>query len=527
MPLKGGITLFLSLMLIVMLTVIEMSYLCVQTAAGRAQLANAMDQAMLSLFSRYDRDVLDKYDLFFLNAGDGENLRMEILADAFEDAAGYILEPGKNLGNLRGKNLISCRIKETAVTDYLLASDFNAGVAADQAVRYMKKTAALQGLSLTKEWLTGTEETEKAESYGKSIEEAHPAGDYQELLEEALANGQSAETESSDGENRQPSPDVPETAKASGQNDGNGMTDGSADSGEISGAQALKSVMSIEKLRKTSVLNLVCRNVRNISERKVSKEAFLSSRSREKGMGTVEMTEDLSSAEAALWLNEYLVTHFGSCLSPETGEGLRYPLEEILQGKASDIKNLEAVATKLLLIREGVNFLYIRQDAGLTGQARSAALAISSLLLMPEIADGLEAVIEVGWAYCESLLDVRTLLDGGRIPAFKTMDTWQISTLTDMMDFQNRMDELRHKNGSGLGYRDYLRIFLAMLSMDKKCTRMADMLEHEIRADGRESFRLDHCLSALGLEVRAESAGGIILSGEKSMSYYQLERSSQ
>ena len=563
---KGSITVFLSLMLVVMLTVIQISFFCVKTAAGRAQLANASDQAMVSLFAQYDRDVFEKYDLFVINAGyDSGSLQMGKLLDRFEDAADYILNPNKDLLICNGRNLINVSLESTAVTGYTLASEQNGYVLADQAIQYMKKTSALQGLSLVSEHLQETcEETREAEEYGKEAESTCPAGSYDDVLNENIEKSGSGD-DNNQGISKESAESVFRNAgilklqmKAAGEDGGSDLysegfsnnqftqkdtkeslvqkgTDVTAlletsseenagNSDDTGALTSLRNVVEMESLRQTSILNLVCENPSSVSGRTISKDSLLSEYGTESSLGSVEISEDVDSVSSALWLNEYLVTHFGNYVSPENGNGLKYPLEQILQGKNSDSKNLEAVVKKLLFIREGVNFLYIKQDTALKAQADTAATAISAFILQPELLEPLSELIQVGWAYCESLLDVRSLLAGDQIPLTKSAETWQMKSLSDIAGFKSRMDSLRNKNGSGLSYKDYLRILLTMMDTDKKCQGMMNMMDHEIRMSGRDNFRFDQCITSLSLEIKAISEGRTELKAEKSLSYGGLTK---
>ena len=65
----GSITVYLALTLAVMVSLILASITSVKIRAGRMQAANAMDQAMYSLFAKYDRQLDETYALFFLDAG--------------------------------------------------------------------------------------------------------------------------------------------------------------------------------------------------------------------------------------------------------------------------------------------------------------------------------------------------------------------------------------------------------------------------------------------------------------------------
>ena len=63
------------------------------------------------------------------------------------------------------------------------------------------------------------------------------------------------------------------------------------------------------------------------------------------------------------FFGQYLLSKLGNCTRPASS-GLRYQVEYILGGKNSDRENLKSVATKLLLIRQGVNMAYLVSDGG-------------------------------------------------------------------------------------------------------------------------------------------------------------------
>lgn len=48
---------------------------------------------------------------------------------------------------------------------------------------------------------------------------------------------------------------------------------------------------------------------------------------------------------------------------------------------------------------------------------------IGGITLTPEVIEGVEKGILAAWAFCESVLDLRALLDGDKIPLIKGSDT--------------------------------------------------------------------------------------------------------
>ncbi|MDO4477429.1 MAG: DUF5702 domain-containing protein [Lachnospiraceae bacterium] len=528
-------TIFLSLLLMIMLSVVMVSVFCVKVAADRMMLANAADQSMWSLFARYDRDLLEKYDVFFIDAGCGENtLNMAGLVDELTDAAEAVLNPAEGQLLPVGNQPLSVKVDTVAVTSYTLATDNGAYVLADEAMAYMKETALLQSAGALLDYVgdTAASEAEHAAQIAENAENGAPS-DLPEGTEDAIASAASGGTASEAGGDSDTHGGNLDVGDGGSQNDSAQGAENVAASGGssieaeagVSASDVFKSVMSYKKLRSSSVLNLVCPDPSAVSGKTLKGSALFSARQAETGMGYASLENDPSSVSGRLLLNGYITAHFGHFGKPEAGPGLDYPLEQILQGKNSDIDNLQAVVNKILMIREGINFLYIRQTPALSAQADAAGMVIATLLLNPELAGAISALIEVGWAYCESLLDVRTLLAGGKVAVTKSPATWQLGKMTDMITLSFDMDALRKPAVSGMTYEQYLMLLLNLVSTDTKCLRMADMMEHEIRASGRENFCIDHCLNAIGIDMTATAEGKVILTAEKNGSYRDYAKS--
>ena len=71
-------------MLVLIVSVISASIVSVKVQAGRSRVANSVDQAMFSLFAQYDRDLLSKYDVFFIDGAVGSgNMQIGSIYDRF------------------------------------------------------------------------------------------------------------------------------------------------------------------------------------------------------------------------------------------------------------------------------------------------------------------------------------------------------------------------------------------------------------------------------------------------------------
>ena len=93
---RASVTVYFSLILILMVSLIMWSITSVKVSAGRMQAANSVDQAMFSLFARFDRQLMKEYDLYFLDAGqNGNDADIGACVSMLEDAMEYILHPNK------------------------------------------------------------------------------------------------------------------------------------------------------------------------------------------------------------------------------------------------------------------------------------------------------------------------------------------------------------------------------------------------------------------------------------------------
>ena len=59
---KGSMTAAMSILLLVLLSLITVSIQSSRTACARVQAVNSMDTGLYSLFSEYDRELLERYN---------------------------------------------------------------------------------------------------------------------------------------------------------------------------------------------------------------------------------------------------------------------------------------------------------------------------------------------------------------------------------------------------------------------------------------------------------------------------------
>lgn len=144
-------------------------------------------------------------------------------------------------------------------------------------------------------------------------------------------------------------------------------------------------------------------------------------------------------------------------------------------------------------------------DAGKRAQIQALSLAIASGFLIPPAAVVIEAALILCWSFAESILDLRELFHGGRVPLTKTAATWQLS-LENLPNLLEGLDSQRRDAKGGMSYEDYLQVLLLSKSKAVKLTRGMDMIEVEIRSTkGKESFRLDCCIEAAEISADVDA----------------------
>lgn len=250
----------------------------------------------------------------------------------------------------------------------------------------------------------------------------------------------------------------------------------------------------IQNLKNSSLLSLIYPNQEQLSNKNIKLEDLPSYRTLKKGEGdTVEKAKE--SVKNKVLFASYLMEHFQNAMEVSGQKTLAYEEEYLLGGKASDQENLTVVAEKLLAIRMAVNYTYLLTDKEKKLEAQVVAMGLSSLLTAPEAAELVKQGILVAWAYGESILDLRILLKGKKIPLIKTADTWQLQ-LSNMIQLTSGEAAGERNFEEGVTYEDYLRTLLIIEERETLCMRALDLIE------ANTGIRVDDCV--VGLAIKSE-----------------------
>ena len=212
-------------------------------------------------------------------------------------------------------------------------------------------------------------------------------------------------------------------------------------------------------------------------------------------------------------LGEYSLRFFHSYHKEESAHTTPYSnakgleVEYLLHGKKSDYENLSAQVTSLLAFRESMNFIHIMSDPEKLEAVEEFVTSFLAITANPVVIAVFSAFVIGIWAFAQSLLDVKELLNDERVPLMHSLESWSLS-LNHLLDFLSYLSgEELPKENIGLSYEDYLRISLftkGLLSQAKINDSMLYCMEKNIQTSIRDkepSFRMDKCLYYLSTDA--------------------------
>jgi len=202
-----------------------------------------------------------------------------------------------------------------------------------------------------------------------------------------------------------------------------------------------------------------------------------------------------------LIIGEYDIRFFKG-FKKEMQKGEFYELEYIIHGKKKDKDNLSGVAARLVAFREGLNLIHILSDSGKRQEARSLALTIVGGTGILPLVSVVAFFIMAVWALGEALLDVRCLLEGKKVPVFKTISDWKLDLagLLEMGRSGSLIDGEGGGDGSGIDYEGYLRILIFGGYDTDLVYRMMDVMQI-VTARKQPGFSLENCVCTVNAEA--------------------------
>ena len=445
---RGQITVFLALLLSVicgfLLAVIEST----RVSAMRMQIESGLDLGLHSIFAEYDRALLSRYDLFYIDTSyRGESTDISGIETHLYNYMETNISQDQKSGKSSG-DWFRMSVKNLELPKYLLASDHEGRVLRRQVVRYMKQK------NIVDQAETGNSLVNQIQSYG---------------LEERDIDG-----ERTSAENRIKEIPIPEV------------------------------INMVNGLRGGSTAELTTGGMK-ISEGRFQEQQLYSHRTHKVGKDVAVFQERIAGEEADQLFDAYLMLKC-SDYTESKGQGvMTYELEYLIAGQNSDLENLDDITRKLLKMREAANVTYLFGSEEKRAEAEEYALLLTAGVEIPGLTEAVTISLLYAWGYAEAVLDVNCLLCGGKVPIMKSDADWRLP-LKELLVFRSHFGE---SGGSGFTYRQYLSAYLAKEDAVIKRSRCMDVIEENVRLmEGNKRFCMDGCIEYVQAYVEASSRYG-------------------
>ena len=460
---KGSISVFaaLSLMLVAQLlfTLLEAArhYELQKVCAMNTQ------TVLESAFADYCSPLWDTYRILGMRVEDtGGNLSFNGREAQLRTWTADQLGSKQQTGLLPGMSLLTAEMVDVAYEPYRLLTDQN-GVVFEQAIgSYMKKNMVYE---MAKSVYNDYEFVKSVkQDYGDSKDTIGAAMD-------ALEHPEKYDTQES-------------TLKGAPRQ----VTQARAE--EVPSDDIENPLETVMEVRKEGVLSLVLPEDAKLSGRQLVMEQTVSHRTLESGTMQEPVTKDWYST---LLCNQYFVNYLGNYTDKKEDRALAYELEYLLGGKAKDADNLKVIVKELLAMREPLNMASLMASSDRQAEAMALAVTLAGASANPLVVEAVKYGILAAWAYAESVLDVRTLLSGGRITLVKGDAEWtaNVHAIPELLAGWSVAKDCKN----GLDYGQYAAILLLFYNTDTLAMRAMDVQEAYVqKQEGYENFQMDHTL---------------------------------
>jgi len=490
---KGYLTVYLSLSLGIILSLILALTEWARVNAMRMQIECVADTAASSVLAEYHRELLEQYELFFVDTSYGTNTA------AYANTEAHLKNYMEHNFSLQGVNTIQ-NYRDILKLSTGEISLLSATVATDEKGIGIKRQAVLYekdkiGLSLIEDIMKNLQTVTEYEAESGKIQEQRQ--NVEEELNELIK-----ETE----ENMPPEKEIIETE------------DGLKEIEVKPKITRDNPADIVNATRGFSILNLVIKDRNALSYQRITPSNYVTGRQLNVGSGKQEGVTYPDGLVEDILFHEYILDKCGRYTESLDKSFLKYQIEYIVAGKDSDEENLKNIVNRILLIREAANVIYLLSDSSKMTEIETVSTVLSLVCMVPEAEPLVRYSILFAWAYVESVQDVRNLLDQKRVPLMKSGSTWT-TKLLNMTEYQQNFNQGRLE-GEGLSYDDYLRIFLCMTNEDMVTMRLADIMEMDIRKTvGNENFRMDACIDCFEFIALINSRYGYDFSIQRKYGY--------
>lgn len=466
---RGSITVFLSLILLILISIITQVMQEAMFQADRIKLASAMDVSFNTVLGEYCKELVEEYGLFFWDASNERGVFDKENAAARLDYYMY-----KNIQEQSG--MLQMQLIDTDIREYTLATDYDGAAFLQEAVKAYQQKIVSNTIEAA---LQQSKKYKEAEKSRKTIEENQVEPSELEIPQDIEVN-------------------IEEKEKAE---------------------KIVNPVEVIEALKANGLIGLVAGDL-VVSSNSMNLSTTLQKRKLNKGTCKKEQTASISDRIVFdLYLKDQF-SYFRNQKESDVSGCLNYEIEYLISGKAGDKENLSAVLEKIIWMREGINFVYLLTDHTKMAEAEALATALVGYTGILPLVTAMKFAILAVWAYGESLLEVRVLITGGKVDFIKNKNNWKLE-LSQLANVAAVIKGRAEGDEQGLSYEEYLWILLSASSTKDKCYRSMDLIEKRIQGiTNINSFHMDNCMAYMTGEASVVSRCGRVITISKGMGYW-------
>jgi hypothetical protein len=523
---RGSITVFLALLLTCVFSSIFALLEAARVSCLKTNAGICTAQAQDGLLASYNRALWEDYHLMFWEGTQGDfpeltsacNLQQEIVEGNWENANAF----GNNF------YLFPVHLTSVSVQSYQLATDDDGAAFRREASEMMKQTLAEDAIESLASWITGTDETKNEE---KAKQQEESAMDVLQDLQQGAMTGDNDTTGNSQSDVSLPEDSQSNVSLSVDSQSNVSLTDNSQSDRSLldnsqpdalsvdnanSGVTLSNNPIQWMKEVKEKGIFAILMPETELSQKHIDSSDSVARRTLQTGTMRQEYS---ANASEKLLFRLYLCNYFSDATKSSKDKALDYELEYFIAGKDSDQANLKSVVNRLLLLREAANMTYLETNSQKKQEALVIALALTSVVGHPELAEPVKHGVLAAWAFAESLSDVRILLDGGKVSMVKTDAQWHT-------ELNNLSSTIRATEGSsqqnGLSYQGYLQILLWTTSDKKLAQRAMTLIEKDT------GVQMDQMVYQMNCTYQYESQPlfwSFVRLGNTSVSGYQFSES--
>lgn len=530
---KGSITVFaaLSFMLIAqfIFTMLEVS----RTIEVRKALQMNTESVLESIFANYCNPLWEEYRLLGTSVvnSDGD-LSFNNVQAQLQNLTAVNLG-GREKSLLAGTSLLTAKMTDANFEEFLLMTDDNGAVFQEVVCAYMKENLTYETARTIYDNLNDMKNAK--DQYGDAENSIDSARDSikeareEESRKQEELQKQTEDTKKSGKDSSKKKKKLPKMKGASGEKvrvTSSKSPKVSSDATSAEMPEEEENILDIvSETKKNGVLSLVLPDDATLSNSAISLDSSVSHRTLEKGNSQREGSDDWYSD---VLLNQYFNNYFSCYTNQKSGHHMKYELEYLIAGKGEDAENLRTVIKELLAVREAVNMASIVTMEDKQAEALAMAVTLVGFTLNPAIIEFVKYAILAAWAFVESVLDLRTLLQGGKIPIIKTQLTWtsNLSELSSLLSGWSKAKE----SSTGFDYQSHMAALLFLQNNGKVCMRAMDMQEATVcSVEGYEDFKMDRVIVDAKVCATYEYSPvflGFVTIVEKKMNNFRMQQTS-